>query len=387
MSISSGDIITDSNCSHRKDERIGSLWSRLEAVILILIGLGAAWFAAGENYGLLMAPKFRWVTLGGASAVFAMGVMGWYPVRRTGFVGSGTFLLLLAIILIGRPFSENSAFAIMSALRLPDAKSVEDPNFPLKDIQELQAELEEDSSGMNGLAFSALGTVKRLPPPNENGEVALMRSYMVCCAADALALGFRVDGDAINAFKDSDWVVVRGTLAKLTEPDPVAAFRLGTATFSIVNGDYVIEPVEVVALSTTLPSLIDQLGSQNTAKFTQALQAAGLLKKLEEKGPFTVFAPINEAFDNIGPYTTEESLASEERAALRNWLSRHLIAGRYLERDLFEKKTLHTIDSRDLPVRVENGRLFLGNSRMLLTNIEARNGVIHIIYPSLAKAL
>lgn len=361
------------------------LSSKLEAAIVVLVGLGTGWFAAGDNYGLLMEPKFRWVTLGGALAVFAMGTTGWSHIRRGGFVGPVSFLLLFAIVLVGKPFSENSASAIMTALRLPDARNVEDPSFPLKDIKELHADIEEESTALKGLAFSALGTVKHLAPLNGKGQVALMRSYMVCCAADALALGFRVDGDQIKGFKDSDWVVVRGTLVQLPEPLPVPPFRMGTATFSMVNGSYVIEPVEVVALSTTLPSLIGQLSAQSTARFAQALQATGLLKKLGEKGPFTVFAPINEAFDNSELDTIEESLASEEKAALRDWLSRHLIAGRYLERDLFEEKTLRTIHNRKLHVRVENGRLFLGNSKMLLTNIEARNGVMHIIYPGLEK--
>ena len=364
---------------------MGSLSSKLEAAILVLVGLGTAWFAISESYSLLMDLKFRWVTLGGALSVFAMGTTGWHHSRRNGFVGSAAFLLFIAIVLIGRPFSKDSASAITTGLRLPDAMRVENPNFPLKDVKELIAEIEENGAPGEGLAFSILGTVKHLPPPDGNGQVALMRSYMVCCAADALALGFRVNGDGIKAFKDSDWVVVRGTLAKLPEPLPVAPFRLGTATFSIINEGYVIEPVEVIALVTTLPSLIDQLSAQNTAKFTQALRAAGLLKNLEGKGPFTVFAPINEAFDGIQLGSIEEPLASQEKAALSNWLAQHLVTGRYLEQDLFKEDVLPTIDGRDLPIRAVNGRLFLGNSRMLLTNIEARNGVVHIIYPGLAR--
>ena len=379
------DTTADPESRGLKERLAESDLSKMEAVILLLIGLGAGWFAVSENYGLLMQPKFRWLTLSGALVVFAMGTTSLGHVRKTGVAGSVAFLLLFSLVLAGRPFSESSASAVTTALRLPDAESVEDPDFPMRDIRDLLTAIEEKNPRLKEWVFSALGTVKHLPGDDGNAQVALMRTYMVCCAADAVGLGLRVEGDDIGAYKDSDWVVVRGRLARSADPVKVAPFRLGTATFAVVSEDYVIDPVAVVPLSATLPSLTDQLAAQSTARFTEALRASGLLSKLEEKGPFTVLAPINEALDGSDLDDPDGLLRSKQKSHLKSWVSGHIVPGRYLERDLYGEKVLQTIHDQDLHVRVENGRLLFGDSRILLSNIEARNGVIHIIYPALEK--
>lgn len=368
---------THHHASDRDGSGLSSLMSGFEAILVILTGMSICWFAISDNYSLLMDPKFRLLTLAGALSVCGMGIAAVSHRRSAGPSGSLAIVVLAAIVLLGKPYSEDSASAVTTALRLPDAQNVEDPDFPMKDIRDLTAELEEEGDTVIGVPLSAMGTVKHLPSPSSGGagQVALMRSYMVCCAADALALGFRVDGEDIAKLKDSDWVVVRGQLAKLPEPDPIPPFRLGTATFSVVNESYIIESTEVVPLTTTLPSLVEQLSAENTAIFRAALEETGLLKKLDRKGPFTVFAPINEAFGD----------ASEGELPQEEWLSSHLISGKYMEQDLFEEDSLNAINGREVPIRAVNGRLILGNSRMLLTNVEARNGVIHIIYPGLAR--
>jgi uncharacterized surface protein with fasciclin (FAS1) repeats len=347
--------------------------------------LGAGWFAAVDNYALLMHPRFRWLTLAGAALVLAMGMTALFRARRGGFTGPVAFLLLLGIVLVGRPFSRNASSALM-APRVPDAQILEDPDFPLMEIMDLRAAVEEDRSSANGMAFSALGMIRRLPSPEADEQVALMRSYMACCAADALAFGFRMTGDDAKSLEDGDWVVVSGTLTQLSEPAPVSPFRMGTSTFSIVNEAFVVEPVRIVDYSATLPSLTDKLSSESITRFAEALRSAGLWKTLEGEGPFTVFAPMNEAFDDSAHGAFEEPLAPGDKMKLKNWLSRHIVAGRYLDRDLYDETTLRTIDDQDLHVHVVNGRLLLEDARLLFKNMVARNGVVHIIYPSLNEA-
>jgi len=352
--------------------------SLLEAIVMIAVGLGVGWLALSENYSLLMQPKFRWLTVGGALAVLSMGVTGLFFPRKPGFAGPAAFLLLIGIVVIGRPFSEDSPASVTSALRLPDAENVEHPDFPMRDIRDLHMAMEEKDHDLNGLPLSAMGTVRSLPNPTGRRSVALMRSYMVCCAADAIAMGLRVPGEGIDRFQDGDWVVVRGRLTKLPEPSPVPPFRMGTATFSIVASDFIIEPAEIVPLVATLPSIVEQLSSQSTNRFMDALRSVDLLNELDKKGPFTVFAPVNEAYSESG---TASVLQKGEDRIIQ--LSRHIVPGKFLERDLYEESVLRPIDGEPIAIQVDNGRLYLDSSRILLSNIEARNGVIHIIYPSL----
>jgi uncharacterized surface protein with fasciclin (FAS1) repeats len=230
---------------------------------------------------------------------------------------------------------------------------------------------------LDGLAFSAVGTIKHLKRPGGQTQAALMRSYMACCAADALALGFRLTGDTETSHQEGDWIVVSGTLSRLPEPDPIASFRMGTATFATIQEDYVIELTRIVDYTTTLPSVIEQLTAESTAQFAQALQVTDLWEALEGDGPFTVFAPMNQAFEQIDP-----NLLSE-RGPPRAWLANHIVSGRYVHGDLYDVASLQTIHGQDIQIRVENGQLSVQGARVVFKNKVARNGVVHIIYPCL----
>jgi uncharacterized surface protein with fasciclin (FAS1) repeats len=236
------------------------------------------------------------------------------------------------------------------------------------------------------MAFSVLGTVHHVTKRDGERHTVLMRSYMVCCVADAYAIGFRLAGNGAAELKAGEWMVVSGTLMELPEPAPVHLSRLGTATFPVVNDKYAIEPAKILAYADTLPTLYDRLSSQNVSDFVQALQSADLWKTLDGKGPFTVFAPVNGAFDNRargGDGGAETILHPEARAGLRDQLLWHIVSGRYTTKTLFESPVLQTVHHQALYARVDNGRLFLEDSKFLFKDMIARNGVVHFIYPAL----
>jgi uncharacterized surface protein with fasciclin (FAS1) repeats len=370
----------------QKAKREPRFTGSLEATLLILVGLIAGWFASGEDYSLLMNPRFRWLTLFGALVVFAMGATAFIRSRRAGLGGLAAFLLLGGIVLLGKPLSENSASSLITPKRLSGAQMIEDKNFPSMDMRDIQAAVEEQGRATDGMAFSALGKIHHIPTRDGKKQVVLMRSYMVCCVADAYAVGFRLTGNGLEALKGGEWMVVSGRVAALPETDPVLPFRMGTATFPTVNDQYVIEAAKIVPYTATLPTLLERLSSESTAGFARALQSTGLWEMLKDDGPFTVFAPINEAFDNSAQGSIKVAGADQNRTELKAWLSRHIVSGRYTTPDLFDQSTLKTIHGRPLHIRLDNGRLFLENSRLLFKNIIARNGVVHIIYPALKDA-
>ncbi|OZC02039.1 fasciclin domain-containing protein [Rubricoccus marinus] len=115
-------------------------------------------------------------------------------------------------------------------------------------------------------------------------------------------------------------------------------------------------------------------GNDNFATLVAAVKAAGLVETLKGDGPFTVFAPTNDAFALLGDDAIERLLRPENRAQLTAILTYHVVPGEYKARDIGRLDELKTVNGEALSLgsRVDNAQL-------LSTDIEASNGVIHVI--------
>jgi uncharacterized surface protein with fasciclin (FAS1) repeats len=115
-----------------------------------------------------------------------------------------------------------------------------------------------------------------------------------------------------------------------------------------------------------------------------ALQAAGLVETLKGKGPFTVFAPTDEAFAKLPAGTVENLLKPENKKALTDILTFHVIPGKVLAADVVKiKESPKTVQGTTFTVTVKDGKVSIGNSKatanVVKTDINASNGVIHVI--------
>lgn len=115
-------------------------------------------------------------------------------------------------------------------------------------------------------------------------------------------------------------------------------------------------------------------GNFNT--LVAAVQAAGLEDTLSEGGPFTVFAPTDEAFDALPEGTVEGLL--EDPDALRNILLYHVAEGELMAADVVGMESIVTLQGSSLPVDTTEG-VMVGDANVTATDIEASNGVIHVI--------
>ncbi|WP_296540473.1 fasciclin domain-containing protein [Rhizorhabdus sp.] len=107
-----------------------------------------------------------------------------------------------------------------------------------------------------------------------------------------------------------------------------------------------------------------------------AAEAAGLVETLKGEGPFTVFAPTDEAFAALPEGTVEGLLADPE--ALAAILTYHVIAGKVMSTDLTEGMTAATVNGADVTITLEGGAKING-ANIVQADIEASNGVIHVI--------
>jgi uncharacterized surface protein with fasciclin (FAS1) repeats len=119
------------------------------------------------------------------------------------------------------------------------------------------------------------------------------------------------------------------------------------------------------------------VSSGRTSKLVAAIRAAGLVETLSSPGPFTVFAPIDEAFAALPSGTLESVLADKE--LLTKILTYHVVSGRYLASDVLASPSLMSVEGSSLPVMVDSGGVHVGSSLVIATDIETSNGVIHLI--------
>ena len=110
-----------------------------------------------------------------------------------------------------------------------------------------------------------------------------------------------------------------------------------------------------------------------------ALQAAGLVETLQGKGPFTVFAPTDEAFAKLPKGTVEDLLKPENKDKLTGILTYHVVPGKVMSKDVVGLESAKTVNGQNVAVAVKDGVVNVGGARVTKTDIECSNGVIHVI--------
>ena len=110
-----------------------------------------------------------------------------------------------------------------------------------------------------------------------------------------------------------------------------------------------------------------------------AVQAAGLVDALKGEGPFTVFAPTDDAFAKLPEGTVESLLQAENIEQLKSILLYHVVEGKVMAADVVGLTSAPTLLGKDLAVKVDMGDVYINESKVVITDIETSNGVIHVI--------
>lgn len=118
-------------------------------------------------------------------------------------------------------------------------------------------------------------------------------------------------------------------------------------------------------------------GSFNT--LAAALKAADLVDVLKGEGPFTVFAPTDEAFSKLPAGTLENLLKPENKEQLRAILTYHVVPGKVKSKDVAGMTSAKTVNGAELSIKVEGDRVMINNSNVAKADVRASNGIIHVI--------
>jgi transforming growth factor-beta-induced protein len=110
-----------------------------------------------------------------------------------------------------------------------------------------------------------------------------------------------------------------------------------------------------------------------------ALQAAGLVDTLKGPGPFTVFAPTDDAFAKLQAGTLESLLLPENKQKLTDILLYHVVSGKVMAADVVKLTSAKTVLGKDVTIKVDMGNVYINEAKVIITDIETSNGVIHVI--------
>jgi uncharacterized surface protein with fasciclin (FAS1) repeats len=111
----------------------------------------------------------------------------------------------------------------------------------------------------------------------------------------------------------------------------------------------------------------------------KALEAAGLVDTLKGAGPFTVFAPTDEAFAKLPEGMLEDLLKPENKAKLQAVLTYHVVPGKVAAADVMKKTSARTVEGSDVRIAVRGGSVHINDATVIKPDLAASNGVIHVI--------
>ena len=140
-------------------------------------------------------------------------------------------------------------------------------------------------------------------------------------------------------------------------------------------------PLMMTAGQAVAADIVDTAVAAGSFKtLVAAVKAAGLVETLKSAGPFTVFAPTDEAFAKLPAGTLEMLLKPENKAKLAGILTYHVVAGKVMAADVVKVKSAKSVQGGDIKVKVAGGTVMLnGTSKVVKTDIGTDNGVIHVI--------
>lgn len=219
-------------------------------------------------------------------------------------------------------------------------------------------------------AFAKLpsGTVEGLlKPENKDKLISILLYHVVPAKLDAK----QVLGSAALVTLNGQRISINA--------DDAAVDQASITKTDILCSNGIIHVIDEVILpeSGTVVDVAKSTGTFNT--LVAALGAADLAATLGGEGPFTVFAPTDEAFAKLPKGTVESLLKPENKDKLRGILLYHVVDGRVFSNDAIDAKSANTLQGGEIKVSAKGKSVMINDAKVVSADIDASNGVIHVI--------
>jgi transforming growth factor-beta-induced protein len=147
----------------------------------------------------------------------------------------------------------------------------------------------------------------------------------------------------------------------------------------IVCRNGVIHVIDRVILPASDNLVTTAVNAKSFQTLVAAVKAAGLVQALSGDKPYTVLAPTDAAFAKLPAGTLDTLLQPENRAKLQSILKLHVIPGRIYSTDALKARLARTLQGDNVTFNVKDGQVYVNGARVLRTDLDASNGVIHVI--------
>ncbi|MCC5787906.1 MAG: fasciclin domain-containing protein [Phycisphaerales bacterium] len=218
------------------------------------------------------------------------------------------------------------------------------------------------------------GTVESLLQPENRDKLVAILTYHV---VPARAKAETVVGSPAHKSVNGQRITVESSNGRVRVGNDRTRATVTSTDIMASNG--VIHVIDTVILPQTnnIVEVAQEAGSFST--LLAAAEAAGLVKVLVGDGPYTVFAPTDEAFRKLPSGTVESLLLEENRDQLASILKYHVVAGRVYSNEALEAGRAETVQGGEIRIRNRYNRVMVNDARVVNADIEASNGVIHVI--------
>ncbi len=142
------------------------------------------------------------------------------------------------------------------------------------------------------------------------------------------------------------------------------------------------EPYVMVGGAKMVPSkdIVDNaMAANNVTTLVAAVKAAGLVETLKGDGPFTVFAPTDDAFAALPDGTVDNLMKPENKEKLTNILTYHVVPGSLRSTDLKDGQMLETVNGKKITVKMKDGNWMIDDAQVIIPDVISSNGVTHVI--------
>jgi uncharacterized surface protein with fasciclin (FAS1) repeats len=141
----------------------------------------------------------------------------------------------------------------------------------------------------------------------------------------------------------------------------------------------VIHVIDSVILPADKDIIDTAVANDAFSTLVAAVKAAGLVETLQGEGPFTLFAPTNEAFAKLPEGTVANLLKPENKDKLVGILAYHVVPAKVMASDVVKLTDAKTVNGKSVAIQVSDGQVMIDGAHVLVTDIETSNGVIHVI--------
>ena len=233
-------------------------------------------------------------------------------------------------------------------------------------------------------AFAALpeGTLDSLLLPENKQKLTDILLYHVVPGKVMAADVTGMDGKSADTALTGKQVAIKVDMGSvyLNESTKVISTDIVASNGVIHVIDSVLLPPSEEAATETKDIVDTAVADGRFTTLVSAVQAAGLVDTLKGEGPFTVFAPTDEAFASLPAGTLDTLLLPENKQKLTDILLYHVVPGKVMAADVADLTNASTVLGKDAAIKVEDGKVFLNDTtQVIITDIETSNGVIHVI--------